>query len=120
MKAEEDRVKARHHHGGSSAAAAAADQSKKRKRETGLFDPPEEGTTPVTPKHVREAFRRLQEKPLSGRCTVWMGPRSQQKTELKLVCDRSIHFLIDEKWAYIFPRSETSSSSSVIRRQVEN
>ena len=61
-------------------------QSKKRKRETGLFDPPEEGTTPVTPKHVREAFRRLQEKPIPCRVSVWMGgPRALQRTELKLV-----------------------------------
>ncbi|KAF6235387.1 hypothetical protein HO173_006583 [Letharia columbiana] len=61
-------------------------QSKKRKRETGLFDPPEEGTTPVTPKHVREAFRRLQEKPIPGRVRVWMGgPRALQRTELKLI-----------------------------------
>ena len=78
VKAEEDRYKARH--GGS-------DQSKKRKRQTGLFDPKEEGTTPVTAKHVREAFRRLQEKPIPGRCRVWMGPKSLQKTELKLVDD---------------------------------
>ena len=78
VKAEEDRYKARH--GGSG-------QNKKRKRETGLFDPPEEGTTPVAPKHVREAFRRLQEKPIPGRCTVWMGPKSLKKTQLKVVCN---------------------------------
>ncbi len=77
VKAEEDRYKTRH--GGSDA------QTKKRKKQTGLFDPPEEGTTPVTPKHVREAFRRLQEKPIPGRCTVWMGPQGIKKTELKLV-----------------------------------
>jgi transcription initiation protein SPT3 len=35
--------------------------SKKRKREgCSLFGMPEEGKTPVEPKHVREAFRRLQ------------------------------------------------------------
>lgn len=35
--------------------------SKKRKREgCSLFEMPEEGRTPVEPKHVREAFRRLQ------------------------------------------------------------
>ena len=76
VKAEEDRNKARH---------GRADQSKKRKRQSGLFDPPEEGTTPVTPAHVREAFRRLQEKPIPGRCKVWMGPPALKKTELKLV-----------------------------------
>ncbi|KAF7509980.1 hypothetical protein GJ744_007294 [Endocarpon pusillum] len=38
-----------------------AGDSKKRKREMGsLFEMPEEGRTPVEPKHVREAFRRLQ------------------------------------------------------------
>ena len=88
VKHEEDLNKTRN--GGTDA------QSKKRKRETGLFDPPEEGTTPVTPKHVREAFRRLQAKPIPGRCTVWMGgPRALVRTELKLVghytpCTRDI------------------------------
>ena len=79
VKAEEDLLKLRN--GESNA------QDKKRKRETGLFDPPEEGTTPVTPKHIREAFRRLQAKPIPGRCNVWMGgPRTLQRKELKLVC----------------------------------
>ena len=85
VKAEEDRYKARH--GG-------IDQSKKRKRQTGLFDPPEEGTTPITPKHVTEAFRRLQEKPIPGRCRVWMGPRNLEKTELKLV--RDAHSVVEK------------------------
>lgn len=75
VKAIEDRFKTRN--GDSNA--------KKRKRETGLFDPPEEGTTPVAPKHVREAFRQLQDKAIPGRCVVWMGPQAQRKTELKLV-----------------------------------
>ncbi|KAI9756442.1 MAG: hypothetical protein M4579_003864 [Chaenotheca gracillima] len=35
-------------------------KTRKRKRETGLFDPPEGGRTPVGPDHIREAFRRLQ------------------------------------------------------------
>ncbi|OAG39710.1 hypothetical protein AYO21_05985 [Fonsecaea monophora] len=40
------------------------DASKKRKREgCSLFEMPEEGRTPVEPKHVREAFRRLQTVP---------------------------------------------------------
>ena len=66
-------------------------QNKKRKRETGLFDPPEEGTTPVTPKHVREAFRRLQVKPVPGRINVWMGgPRALHRTELKLVSSNDL------------------------------
>lgn len=41
-----------------------AEASKKRKREgCSLFEMPEEGRTPVEPKHVREAFRRLQAVP---------------------------------------------------------
>lgn len=80
VKKEEDLSKTRH--GDSDA------QSKKRKRETGLFDPPEEGTTPINPTHVREAFRRLQAKPIPGRVRVWMGgPRALQRTQLKLVSD---------------------------------
>lgn len=40
------------------------DNSKKRKREVcSLFEMPEEGRTPVEPKHVREGFRRLQTVP---------------------------------------------------------
>ena len=41
--------------------SAAGGETKKRKREgSSLFEMPEEGRTPVEPKHVREAFRRLQ------------------------------------------------------------
>ena len=62
-------------------------QSKKRKRETGLFDPPEEGNTPVGPSHVREAFRRLQRKANGGRAKInFGGPRALQRTKLQLVC----------------------------------
>ncbi|KAJ5901814.1 SAGA complex subunit spt3 [Penicillium taxi] len=35
-------------------------ETAKRKRETGLFDPPEEGRTPIEPRHIREAYRKLQ------------------------------------------------------------
>lgn len=42
---------------------AESSNPKKRKRERGLFDPPEEGRTPVEPRHVHEAFRRLQTTP---------------------------------------------------------
>lgn len=70
-------------------------ESKKRKRETGLFDQKEEGTTPVTTKHVREAFRRLQEKPIPGRMNVWLGPPGvPRRTELKLVCFPSLALYI--------------------------
>lgn len=54
VKEREDREKNRR--GG----ADNGEDSKKRKRETGLFDPPEEGRTPVEPKHIREAYRKLQ------------------------------------------------------------
>ncbi|KAJ5774810.1 hypothetical protein N7457_009706 [Penicillium paradoxum] len=43
--------------------AEAGENLKKRKRETGLFDPPEEGRTPIEPRHVREAYRKLQATP---------------------------------------------------------
>ena len=83
VKHEEDRPKER---------AGESDQSKKRKRQTGLFDPPEEGTIPVTTKHVREAFRRLQEKPIPGRSRVWLGSKGLQKTELRLVGHNRLTF----------------------------
>ncbi|KAI9793960.1 MAG: Transcription initiation protein spt3 [Piccolia ochrophora] len=37
--------------------------TRKRKREHGLFDPPEEGRTPIECRHVLEAFRLLQARP---------------------------------------------------------
>lgn len=80
VKSEEDLTKSRN--------GDVAAKSLKRKRETGLFDPPEEGRTPIGPKHVQEAFRRLQERPIPGRgARVWMGgPRALHRKELKLVC----------------------------------
>ena len=61
-------------------------QDKKRKRETGLFGRREDGRTPVGPKHIQEAFRRLQQRPIPGRVRVNLGgPRALQRTELKLV-----------------------------------
>ncbi|KAF9890328.1 Transcription initiation protein spt3 [Aspergillus nanangensis] len=54
VKEREDREKNRR--GG----AENGESTKKRKRETGLFDPPEEGRTPVEPRHIREAYRKLQ------------------------------------------------------------
>lgn len=78
VKLEEDRTKTRN--------GDADAQSKKRKRETGLFELTEEETTPVTTKHIQEAFRRLQERPMPGRCNVWLGgPRALVRKELKLV-----------------------------------
>lgn len=58
VKDREDREKKSR--GANANANAAGEPAKKRKRETGLFDPPEEGRTPVEPRHIREAFRKLQ------------------------------------------------------------
>lgn len=60
------------------------DQGKKRKRETGLFDPPSEGRTPVEPRHVQEAFRRLQTRPKKSRAMLNFS-RGLNRTPLKLV-----------------------------------
>jgi transcription initiation protein SPT3 len=60
------------------------DNSKKRKRETGLFNPPEEGNAPISEHHVREAYRRLQNK--ANKPKAWMGPeRSLKRTKVQLV-----------------------------------
>ena len=60
------------------------DTSKKRKRETGLFDPPEEGNAPISEHHVREAYRRLQAK--ANKPRAWLGPqRGLQRTKVQLI-----------------------------------
>jgi transcription initiation protein SPT3 len=60
------------------------EELRKRKRECGLFDPPEEARTPVQPRHVTEAFRRLQGK---DRRTMAMKnfSRGMHRTPLKLI-----------------------------------
>ena len=58
--------------------------SKKRKLAQSLFDPPSEGRTPVEPRHIQEAFRRLQTRPKRSRAML-NGSRLQQRTNLKLV-----------------------------------
>ncbi|KAL2137404.1 hypothetical protein VTI74DRAFT_25 [Chaetomium olivicolor] len=50
----------------------------------GLFDPPSEGRTPVEPRHIQEAFRRLQQRPKKLRAML-NGTRLQQRTSLKLI-----------------------------------
>ncbi|KAK7755602.1 Transcription initiation protein spt3 [Diatrype stigma] len=58
--------------------------SKKRKlAPQGLFDPPSEGRTPVETRHVQEAFRRLQTRPIKLRAML-NGTRLMQRTNLKL------------------------------------
>lgn len=59
-------------------------QNRKRKRERGLFDGPEEGRTPVEPKHIEEAFRKLQHRGNKGRAMRNFG-RALHRTPLKLV-----------------------------------
>jgi transcription initiation protein SPT3 len=58
--------------------------SKKRKAAEGLFDFPSEGRTPVEPRHIQEAFRRLQTRHRKYRAMA-NGTRQQQRTSLKLV-----------------------------------
>ncbi|KAI9737548.1 MAG: Transcription initiation protein spt3 [Cirrosporium novae-zelandiae] len=52
--------------------------SKKRKREQGLFDGPEEGRTPIEPKNIQEAFRRLQHKGYKGKAMTNFSKRLQR------------------------------------------
>ncbi|KAK5657669.1 hypothetical protein OQA88_2741 [Cercophora sp. LCS_1] len=56
---------------------------KQRKLTQGLFDPPSEGRTPVEPRHIQEAFRRLQQRPKKHRAML-NGTRLQQHTTLRL------------------------------------
>ncbi|KAK3398535.1 transcription initiation factor IID, 18kD subunit-domain-containing protein [Sordaria brevicollis] len=58
--------------------------SKKRKLPKGLFDPPGEGRTPVEPRHIHEAFRRLQD-PSKKRRAMLNGTRLQPKTDLLII-----------------------------------
>ena len=114
VKAEEDLYKNRT--GGENA------QSKKRKRETGLFDPPEEGNTPVGPNHVREAYRRLQRKANGGRAKInFGGPRALQRTKLQLVCyfsdkskDQSLIALALSRYEDILEKANSNSSSMLV------
>lgn len=59
--------------------------TKKRKRETGLFDPPEEGRTPIEPRHIREAYRKLQASPQKAIAMLLHESRVPPKLALKLV-----------------------------------
>ncbi|KAB5535200.1 transcription initiation factor IID, 18kD subunit-domain-containing protein [Coniochaeta sp. 2T2.1] len=59
--------------------------TKKRKlAQGGLFDPPSEGRTPVEPRHIQEAFRRLQRRPKKSRAML-TGTRIAQHASLKLI-----------------------------------
>ncbi|PGH11015.1 hypothetical protein AJ80_07291 [Polytolypa hystricis UAMH7299] len=60
-------------------------KNKKRKRETGLFDPPEEGRTPIEPRHIHEAYRKLQATPSKAIAMLLHGGRYPVRTPLRLV-----------------------------------
>lgn len=59
-------------------------RGRKRRREPGLFDPPEEARTPVGPKHIQEAFRRLQKPDLKSRYMHHI-PKGTWQRPLKLI-----------------------------------
>ena len=103
--------------GGGDAAAAAATgkdkegQGKQRKREQGLFDPPEEGRTPVSTRHVQEAFRRLQQKPIPGRIRVWLGgPKALYRQEVKIVSFFFSFFFFSGRTRFVGGHTHTEST----------
>ncbi|KAL2366452.1 hypothetical protein RJZ56_000497 [Blastomyces dermatitidis] len=61
------------------------EKTKKRKRETGLFDPPEEGRTPIEPRHIHEAYRKLQAIPNKSIAVLLRGGRAPMRTPLRLI-----------------------------------
>ncbi|KAK2739665.1 Transcription initiation protein spt3 [Myotisia sp. PD_48] len=61
------------------------EKNKKRKRETGLFDPPEEGRTPIEPRHVHEAYRKLQATQNKTVAMFLRGGRAPIRTPLRLI-----------------------------------
>ncbi|KAL2823362.1 transcription initiation factor IID, 18kD subunit-domain-containing protein [Aspergillus cavernicola] len=80
VKEREDREKNRR--GG---AENGAENAKKRKRETGLFDPPEEGRTPVEPRHIREAYRKLQATPNKNIAMLLHNGRVPARMPIRLI-----------------------------------
>lgn len=87
VKEREDREKRRR------GRAEGAGENKKRKRETGLFDPPEEGRTPVEPKHIHEAYRKLQATPNKSVAMLLHNGRIPHRTPVRLVS--LTQFLVD-------------------------
>lgn len=81
VKEQEDLVKAQSGGGGGADGEGA---SKKRKLQQGLFDPPSEGKAPIEPKHVQEAFRRLQARPKKTRAML-NNTRLPMHTPLNIV-----------------------------------
>jgi len=62
----------------------AESQGKKRKAPSGLFAPPSEGRSPVEPRHIQEAFRRLQHRPNKAKAMLNFN-RGLNRTALKLI-----------------------------------
>ena len=58
---------------------------KRKRREPGLFDPPEEARTPGGPKHIIEAFRRLQKPDQKMRYMSHIAGSSRRRMALKLI-----------------------------------
>ncbi|KAJ6137478.1 Histone-fold [Penicillium samsonianum] len=81
LKVKEREDNEKHRRGG----AEAGENLKKRKRETGLFDPPEEGRTPIEPRHVREAYRKLQATPQKAKAMLLHNGRVPYRFPLALV-----------------------------------
>jgi transcription initiation protein SPT3 len=85
VKEREDREKKSRGSAGNDNKDGDGETPKKRKRETGLFDPPEEGRTPIEPKHIREAYRKLQATPNRAIAMMLHGGRMSPRTTTKLV-----------------------------------
>jgi len=83
VKASEDLLK--RENGGEDGEGDEGEKRRKRRRtEKGLFDPPEEARAPVGPRHVMEAFRRLQRPDIKSRYMDHI-PSGLRRTPLKLV-----------------------------------
>ncbi|KAJ5147069.1 hypothetical protein N7476_001405 [Penicillium atrosanguineum] len=79
------KVKEREDHEKNRGGPDAGDSAKKRKRETGLFDPPEEGRTPIEPRHIREAYRKLQATPQKSVAMLLHNARIPARLPLRLI-----------------------------------
>lgn len=77
------KIKEQEEHTRDRSAGAAAANAKKHKVRT-LFDPPSEGKSPIEPRHIQEAFRRLQTRPKRSRAML-NGTSLIQHSPLKLI-----------------------------------
>lgn len=80
------KVKEQADRGKKGAEITSGENGKKRKREPGLFDPPAEGRTPIEPRHIHEAYRKLQATPNRAVAMLLHGGRAPVRTPLRLVC----------------------------------